>query len=212
LIQQWCAVGNVSHGQLGDTMDQYHVKDGSNNSKSGWWAFWRENRSAKTKELHQVCPTPPPPGSSLQGLTNSGWDMNWISFPPLLLRFLEPDPLLLVNEPGREGNVTNPKFHSLNKAIVQLVSSCLTGDTYIHIYQPHLHEIDRGPSPCLLLTSRSHQSRFSRDCYQSRWLYYAIWWRWRTEGGEFFSVNVAALQRFLFLWDWRFDSSRSLMT
>jgi len=35
LIQQWCAVGNVSHGQLGDTMDQYHVKDGSNNSKSG---------------------------------------------------------------------------------------------------------------------------------------------------------------------------------
>lgn len=40
-----------------------------------------------------------------------------------LSRFLEPDPLLLVNEPGREGNVTNPKFHSLNKAIVQLVSS-----------------------------------------------------------------------------------------
>lgn len=38
-----------------------------------------------------------------------------------IARFLDPDPLLLVNEPGREGNVTNPRFHSLNRAIVQLI-------------------------------------------------------------------------------------------
>ncbi|KAF9452484.1 hypothetical protein P691DRAFT_697150 [Macrolepiota fuliginosa MF-IS2] len=38
-----------------------------------------------------------------------------------IARFLDPDPLLLANEPGREGNVTNPRFHALNRAIVQLI-------------------------------------------------------------------------------------------
>lgn len=117
---------------------------------------------------------------SLSLLPQSGWDIPKIA----PLRFLDPDPLLLVNEPGREGNVTNPKFHSLNKAIVQLVSIIL----YLNWKEewPRSYEIDWGPPPCLILTPGPHQSRFSWDCYQSHWLYYAIWRRWRTKGGVFF--------------------------
>ncbi|EKM80352.1 hypothetical protein AGABI1DRAFT_113547 [Agaricus bisporus var. burnettii JB137-S8] len=38
-----------------------------------------------------------------------------------IARFLDPDPLLLASEPGHEGNVMNPKFHALNRAIIQLI-------------------------------------------------------------------------------------------
>jgi hypothetical protein len=38
-------------------------------------------------------------------------------------RFLDPDPLLLsVPYGGADTNPTNPRFHALNQAIVQLVS------------------------------------------------------------------------------------------
>ena len=35
--------------------------------------------------------------------------------------YLEPDPLLLASVRGREANPSNPRFHALNRAIVQLV-------------------------------------------------------------------------------------------
>jgi len=38
-----------------------------------------------------------------------------------LRSYLDPDPLLLATRQGKEGNVSNPRFHSLNQAIVQLV-------------------------------------------------------------------------------------------
>ncbi|KAF8639447.1 hypothetical protein AX16_010302 [Volvariella volvacea WC 439] len=38
-----------------------------------------------------------------------------------IARFLDPDPLLLASAPGQESNVSNPRFHSLNQAIVQLI-------------------------------------------------------------------------------------------
>lgn len=37
-------------------------------------------------------------------------------------RYLDPDPLLLATRRGQEGDVSNPRFHALNQAIVQLVS------------------------------------------------------------------------------------------
>jgi len=39
-----------------------------------------------------------------------------------LRRYLDPDPLLLATRRGQEGNDSNPRFHALNQAIVQLVS------------------------------------------------------------------------------------------
>jgi len=41
----------------------------------------------------------------------------------LLQRYLDPDPLLLATRRGQEGNDSNPRFHALNQAIVQLVST-----------------------------------------------------------------------------------------
>jgi len=38
-----------------------------------------------------------------------------------LARFLDPDPLLLAALPGQEANKSNPRFHALNQAIVQLI-------------------------------------------------------------------------------------------
>ena len=40
-------------------------------------------------------------------------------------RYLEPDPMLLISAPGsrQEKTERNSKFHALNQAIVQLVSS-----------------------------------------------------------------------------------------
>ncbi|TFK75981.1 hypothetical protein BDN72DRAFT_831418 [Pluteus cervinus] len=38
-----------------------------------------------------------------------------------IARYLDPDPLLLAAEPGKEANVQNPRFHALNQAIVQLI-------------------------------------------------------------------------------------------
>ena len=40
----------------------------------------------------------------------------------LLHRYLDPDPLLLATSRGQEANISNPRFHALNQAIVQLVS------------------------------------------------------------------------------------------
>lgn len=51
----------------------------------------------------------------------SGWEAHSKDGLTLLERFLDPDPLLLASEPGHEGNVMNPKFHALNRAIIQLV-------------------------------------------------------------------------------------------
>ena len=36
-------------------------------------------------------------------------------------RYLDPDPMLLATTREQEGNTSNPRFHSLNQAIVQLV-------------------------------------------------------------------------------------------
>jgi Conserved hypothetical ATP binding protein len=38
-----------------------------------------------------------------------------------MLRYLDPDPLLLASARGGEPNPSNPRFHALNQAIVQLV-------------------------------------------------------------------------------------------
>jgi len=35
--------------------------------------------------------------------------------------YLDPDPLLLATRRGKEGNISNPRFHALNQAIVQLI-------------------------------------------------------------------------------------------
>ena len=40
----------------------------------------------------------------------------------LAYRYLDPDPLLLATTRGQEANTSNPRFHALNQAIVQLVS------------------------------------------------------------------------------------------
>jgi hypothetical protein len=49
-----------------------------------------------------------------------------IGFPSVFIhiffRYLDPDPLLLASARGQEVNSTNPRFHALNQAIVQLVS------------------------------------------------------------------------------------------
>jgi len=39
-----------------------------------------------------------------------------------IARYLDPDPLLLATTRGQEANTSNPRFHALNQAIVQLVS------------------------------------------------------------------------------------------
>lgn len=41
-------------------------------------------------------------------------------------RYLDPDPLLLATRQGQEANPSNPRFHALNQAIVQLVCFSLT--------------------------------------------------------------------------------------
>jgi len=38
-----------------------------------------------------------------------------------IARYLDPDPLLLASRRGQEGNTSNPRFHALNQAIVQLI-------------------------------------------------------------------------------------------
>ncbi|KAF7355254.1 GPN-loop GTPase 3 [Mycena sanguinolenta] len=38
-----------------------------------------------------------------------------------IARYLDPDPLLLASARGQEGNTSNPRFHALNQAIVQLI-------------------------------------------------------------------------------------------
>ena len=48
----------------------------------------------------------------------------------LLGRYLDPDPMLLASRRGLEGKTENPKFHALNQAIVQLVSSRLMSLTF----------------------------------------------------------------------------------
>ena len=40
--------------------------------------------------------------------------------------YLDPDPLLLATRRGKEGNISNPRFHALNQAVVQLVSQVLS--------------------------------------------------------------------------------------
>lgn len=51
----------------------------------------------------------------------SGGGRNGLRNQRNIARYLEPDPLLLAHTPGQEANVQNPRFHSLNQAIVQLV-------------------------------------------------------------------------------------------
>jgi len=36
-------------------------------------------------------------------------------------RYLDPDPLLLATSRGQDANISNPRFHALNQAIVQLI-------------------------------------------------------------------------------------------
>ncbi|EDR12828.1 uncharacterized protein LACBIDRAFT_231004 [Laccaria bicolor S238N-H82] len=38
-----------------------------------------------------------------------------------IARYLDPDPFLLASRRGQEGNESNPRFHALNQAIVQLI-------------------------------------------------------------------------------------------
>lgn len=38
-----------------------------------------------------------------------------------IARYLDPDPMLLASRRGQEGKAENPKFHTLNQAIVQLI-------------------------------------------------------------------------------------------
>jgi len=38
-----------------------------------------------------------------------------------IARYLDPDPLLLASAHGQEANTSNPRFHALNQAIVQLI-------------------------------------------------------------------------------------------
>lgn len=38
-----------------------------------------------------------------------------------IARYLDPDPMLLATTRGQSGNKTNPRFHALNQAIVQLI-------------------------------------------------------------------------------------------
>jgi GPN-loop GTPase len=41
----------------------------------------------------------------------------------IISRYLDPDPLLLMNSRGQGSSTTNPRFHALNQAVVQLVRS-----------------------------------------------------------------------------------------
>jgi len=38
-----------------------------------------------------------------------------------IARYLDPDPLLLASARGQDANASNPRFHALNQAIVQLI-------------------------------------------------------------------------------------------
>ena len=135
------------------------------------------------------------------------------------IRYLEPDPLLLVtrqqDEEG-EGRVGNPRFDALNQAIVQLVSAFpythyfpLSSDRpnrpmqYNSDTQPLLllslsfpcldmnftSWADRGPPACIILASRSHRSRVYRDRDQPHRLYDAIWRRRGTKRGGVFQIH-----------------------
>ncbi|KAF8165413.1 GPN-loop GTPase [Crassisporium funariophilum] len=52
----------------------------------------------------------------------SGGARNGIRQRKDIARYLDPDPLLLATRRGQEGNTSNPRFHALNQAIVQLAS------------------------------------------------------------------------------------------
>jgi len=51
----------------------------------------------------------------------SGGARNGIRGRKNIARYLDPDPLLLATARGQEANASNPRFHALNQAIVQLV-------------------------------------------------------------------------------------------
>jgi len=51
----------------------------------------------------------------------SGSARNGIRRKKDVARYLDPDPLLLATRRGKEGNISNPRFHALNQAIVQLI-------------------------------------------------------------------------------------------
>jgi len=52
---------------------------------------------------------------------SSGGARNGIRRRKNIARYLDPDPMLLATTREQEGNTSNPRFHSLNQAIVQLI-------------------------------------------------------------------------------------------
>ncbi|KIY51576.1 hypothetical protein FISHEDRAFT_36715 [Fistulina hepatica ATCC 64428] len=66
--------------------------------------------------------------SKMDLVTNNSQDDPSISLPRNgvrtqkdIARYLDPDPLLLASHRGHDPNPTNPKFHALNQALVQLI-------------------------------------------------------------------------------------------
>ena len=63
-----------------------------------------------------------------------------------IARYLDPDPLLLVPEPGHEP-IQNSKFHALNQALVQLVRPLSISQS------PSYMSSDRRPSSRIIFAS-----------------------------------------------------------
>ena len=92
--------------------------------------------------------------------------------------YLEPDPMLLAST--NESNTTNPRFHTLNQAIVQLVNF---DPTQIFLPLIQLITTDRGPPFSPISSSRPHVNRFTRNCPESYRSHNSVWGRWRAKRG-----------------------------
>jgi len=76
-------------------------------------------------------------------------------------RYLDPDPLLLATSRGQEANISNPRFHALNQAIVQLVS--------VEFITPCTPIARRCLPPCSCADAASHpRLRTTLWCLSSR--------------------------------------------
>ncbi|KAF5388302.1 hypothetical protein D9615_000349 [Tricholomella constricta] len=59
--------------------------------------------------------------SKMDLITSTGGARNGIRGRKNIARYLDPDPLLLATSHGQDANPSNPRFHALNQAIVQLI-------------------------------------------------------------------------------------------
>lgn len=83
-------------------------------------------------------------------------------------RYLDPDPLLLLEDINSE---TNPRFHALNQAIVDLVSGAIPSRVTLikrlSLIPCLMFLADSRSQPRLLPPARCHQRRFSQRRPQS---------------------------------------------